>query len=256
MVNEPPPAPETPEPQPVSEPVIELPVLGEDAVQTALTYPSVEYRYAAFEGGAQRQLFLGTQAAENQLATFSAATDPGDTSLAKTASFQELAAPSVFSGLFTPLTFISTVVSSVVSLLLGVVSAPSAPTEAPLLLGLLEWARRQLNAFVFNQRPVVTYDSGENDQDIDGVVTGDQIAEDPEGDPLRYTVTRDPENGKVEIHPDGTFTYTPIRSSRTPAVRTPSRCGSPTPIPPARLISRLIAGDYSTSGTIEVPVNR
>ena len=253
-----PPAPENPDPQPVSELVIESPDLGEDTVQTLLNNPTVEYwdvAGSAFDGGAQRQLFLGAQSAETQMATFGAATDPGGTSLAKTASVQELAAPSVFSGLLTPLTLISTVVSSVVSLLLGAVSAPTAPTEAPLLLGLLEWARRQFNAFVFNQRPVVTYDSGENDQDIDGVVTGDQIAEDPEGDPLRYTVTRDPENGKVEIHADGTFTYTPdpefaqAGGTDTFEVRI-TDTGFHLP----GLISRLIGGDYSTSETIEVPV--
>ena len=69
------------------------------------------------------------------MATFGAATDPGGTSLAKTASVQELAAPSVFSGLFTPLTFISTVVSSVVSLLLGAVSAPYGADRGATVVG-------------------------------------------------------------------------------------------------------------------------
>ena len=37
-------------------------------------------------------------------------------------------------------------------------------------------------------------------------------AADPEGQPLTYTVTRQPKRGAVEIHEDGTFTYTPKKN--------------------------------------------
>ena len=35
---------------------------------------------------------------------------------------------------------------------------------------------------------------------------------DPEGQPLSYTVTREPRRGTLEVHADGTFTYTPKRN--------------------------------------------
>ena len=37
-------------------------------------------------------------------------------------------------------------------------------------------------------------------------------AEDPEGQPLTYTLVRQPRRGTVEIHPDGSFTYTPKKN--------------------------------------------
>ena len=39
--------------------------------------------------------------------------------------------------------------------------------------------------------------------------TGKFRAEDPENDDLTYTVTKEPKRGTVELHEDGTFTYTP-----------------------------------------------
>ena len=251
-------SPEDVDPQPTTEPVTETPKPGEDNVEAPLTDTSGEYRAAAglaAEAEVQRHVFSGTQAVENQLATFGAVGDPGGTSFARTASIQEQAAPSAFSGPLTPLTFISTVVSSVLSLLLGPVSAPTAPTDQPLFVGLLEWVRRQFNAFVFNKRPVVTYDSAENEPGVDGVVAGDQIAEDPEGDPLHYTVTRNPENGTVEIHTDGTFTYTPdVDFAQTGGTDTFEVRITDTGFHLPGLISRLTGGDYSTSAIIEVPV--
>ena len=42
--------------------------------------------------------------------------------------------------------------------------------------------------------------------------TGNLKANDPEGKPLTYTVTRQPKRGTVEIRDDGSFTYTPKKN--------------------------------------------
>lgn len=42
--------------------------------------------------------------------------------------------------------------------------------------------------------------------------TGTLKAYDPEGEPLRYTLTRSPKRGEVTIQEDGTFTYTPKKN--------------------------------------------
>jgi hypothetical protein len=108
------------------------------------------------------------------------------------------------------------VVSRVVSGLLAWVglgpsltAAPSTPVEPPLLWGLLEWARRQVQHILFNRTPTVDYNPAENSKSVDGVITGDLNAVDADGDPLSFTVTQAPQNGSVVINPDGTFTYTP-----------------------------------------------
>lgn len=42
-------------------------------------------------------------------------------------------------------------------------------------------------------------------------ITGKLKASDPEGETLSYAVQRQPRRGTVELHPDGSFTYTPKR---------------------------------------------
>jgi YVTN family beta-propeller protein len=111
-----------------------------------------------------------------------------------------------------PVSFVTGVVSGVLTwlglnpLLTG---SPTAPAEPPLLLGLLEWVRRQVQHTLFNRTPTTAYNPAENSQSMDGVVTGDLRAVDPDGDRLTFTVTRAPEHGSVVVNSDGTFTYTP-----------------------------------------------
>ena len=75
--------------------------------------------------------------------------------------------------------------------------------------GLLEWARRQDQDTLFNRSPTTAYNPAENTELADGVIIGDLHAVDPDGDPLTFTVTEEPEYGTVVVHRDGTFTYTP-----------------------------------------------
>jgi YVTN family beta-propeller protein len=67
-------------------------------------------------------------------------------------------------------------------------------------------ARREVDHLFFNKPPTVgdvqIAQTGE-------VITGTLGADDPEGDPLTYTVTRPPAHGTVVIDSEGVYTYTP-----------------------------------------------
>ncbi len=85
--------------------------------------------------------------------------------------------------------------------------APTAPAQTDVELTLLGWMRRTL----FNQSPVVRYDTSLNVQDMsDGVITGNIGAVDPEGDKLTYTVLAGPGSGTLVVDElTGEFTFTP-----------------------------------------------
>jgi YVTN family beta-propeller protein len=87
--------------------------------------------------------------------------------------------------------------------------APAAPVQSLGLWGLLAWVRRQIQHTFFNRTPTIAYDPAENIQLVDGVITGDLRAADPDGDPLTFIVTEAPEHGSVVVNRDGTFVYTP-----------------------------------------------
>jgi len=84
--------------------------------------------------------------------------------------------------------------------------APNAPEPiTPVVWAVLGWVRRNL----FNQSPTIKYDPTTTAQ-TGQTVTGYIGATDPENDALTYTVTQQPQNGKVTIdQATGKFTYTP-----------------------------------------------
>ncbi len=84
---------------------------------------------------------------------------------------------------------------------------PLAPQGPPTLLGILAWARREIQRTFFNQSP--TASPMQTSQSATGVVTGTLGAADPDGDPLFYRVSQAPANGTVMVNPDGTYSYTP-----------------------------------------------
>ncbi|WP_101947729.1 beta-propeller fold lactonase family protein [Mycobacterium sp. 3519A] len=92
--------------------------------------------------------------------------------------------------------------------LLPTAPARPAPAQSP-LWGVLELARRQVRHTLFNRTPTVDYHPLDNSQLTDGVITGNLHAVDPDGDPLAFNVTQEPEHGTVVVNRDGTFTYTP-----------------------------------------------
>ncbi len=115
-----------------------------------------------------------------------------------------------------PLGVVSDVLSRAVSGLLvwvglgpSMTTAPVAPVQSVGLWGLLAWVRREVQRTFFNQTPTIGYDPALNSQTLDGVVTGDLDAADPDGDPMSLSVVEAPQYGSVVINRDGTFTYTP-----------------------------------------------
>jgi len=84
--------------------------------------------------------------------------------------------------------------------------APNAPEPiTPVVWAVLGWVRRNL----FNQSPTIKYDPTTTAQ-TGQTVTGYIGATDPENDALTYTLTQQPQNGKVTIdQATGKFTYTP-----------------------------------------------
>ncbi len=102
--------------------------------------------------------------------------------------------------------YASGLVSSVVSAFLSPFAAAPAPPADPTPWALLAWVRREF----FNESP--TINPVINPQ-TNGLITGNIGANDPDGDPLTYTVIGRPLNGgTVAIDEDGNFTYRPMNA--------------------------------------------
>ena len=97
---------------------------------------------------------------------------------------------------------------------------PSAPRSTVALTDVLGYARRKaelasqqppatVGNIFFARRPTLAYNAAQNVQAADGTITGTLNARQANGYALTYTVTQEPQHGTVEIHDDGTFTYTP-----------------------------------------------
>ena len=100
-------------------------------------------------------------------------------------------------------------VSSLVGFAPTAQNTPTAPQPTPALWTLLAGARRELDHVLDNHAPQLKYDPASDKQDANGVVSGDLDGVDPDGDPLSYKVVQGPPYGSVDVHADGTFTYTP-----------------------------------------------
>lgn len=87
-------------------------------------------------------------------------------------------------------------------------NSPVAPaTPQPMLLGLLEWVRREISRTFFNQSPNIAYNPAENSL-VDGSIVGTLTVDDPDSTAFTFTASK-PAHGEVTVDPDGTFTYTP-----------------------------------------------
>jgi len=100
-------------------------------------------------------------------------------------------------------------VSSLVGFAPTAQNTPTAPQPTPALWTLLAGARRELDHVLDDHAPQLKYDPASDKQDANGVVSGDLDGVDPDGDPLSYKVVQGPPYGSVDVHADGTFTYTP-----------------------------------------------
>ncbi|HJT91311.1 MAG TPA: beta-propeller fold lactonase family protein, partial [Mycobacterium sp.] len=105
------------------------------------------------------------------------------------------------------------------SSLVALQGVPAMPTSlirlvSDLVSGLWGMVARVTEAFqriFLNRTPTTAYDPAENNEAVDGVVTGDLNAVDADGDPLSFTLVQAPQKGTIKLHPDGTFTYTQSR---------------------------------------------
>ncbi|WP_319436662.1 Ig-like domain-containing protein [Mycobacterium sp. RTGN5] len=97
---------------------------------------------------------------------------------------------------------------------------PALPRDAVSLTDVLGYTRREaeqttqqppatIGNILFARTPTLAYNAAQNVQADDGVITGTLNARQTNGYALTYTVTQTPQQGAVEIHDDGTFTYTP-----------------------------------------------
>ncbi len=100
------------------------------------------------------------------------------------------------------------IVSGLLALVgLGPTAAPGAPASPITKLVELAWvALRRVNSFFFNSTPTATVTLAE--PSVTGIVTGQVVGHDKDGDRLTYRVIEQPTNGTVELHADGSFTYT------------------------------------------------
>ncbi len=114
--------------------------------------------------------------------------------------------PTAFDPL-TVVTYVTGLVSSFVNAVLSPFAAglPALPTD-PSPWALLAWVRREL----FNESPTIT---PVINQQLNGLITGNIGAVDPDGDPLTYTVIGRPHNGgTLEVDDEGNFTYRPMNA--------------------------------------------
>jgi hypothetical protein len=99
-------------------------------------------------------------------------------------------------------------------------TGPRVPRDAATLTDVLSYARREaeqmsqqpaatIGNIFFARTPTLAYNAAQNVQAADGSITGTLNAKQANGYALTYTVTQAPQRGSVDIHPDGTFTYTP-----------------------------------------------
>lgn len=88
------------------------------------------------------------------------------------------------------------------------VHVPVPPLSVPPLLEGMWLSIRRLQFTVNNQRPGAQPTTTLLNP-YSGLTSGDLNAVDYEGDPLTYTVGREPQQGTLVIDPDGTFTYRP-----------------------------------------------
>ncbi|MBX7448074.1 hypothetical protein GR927_08725 [Mycolicibacterium sp. 3033] len=99
------------------------------------------------------------------------------------------------------------VMTAVVSGAISPFLDPRAPATAPWFDGFLAWVRRQIQHTFFNESPV--YGPIETTQTLTGQVLVDLNAQDPNGDPLKFTIVQPSHGLVIRDSITGQFIYTP-----------------------------------------------
>lgn len=105
------------------------------------------------------------------------------------------------------LSVVNTVLAVAVAPFLG--PNPAAPQDPPLLLGVLAWARREIQRTFFNSRPDAVADSFTTSEDTPKTLNVLANDTDCDGDTVSVKSVTQPAHGDVVINGDGTLTYTP-----------------------------------------------
>lgn len=155
------------------------------------------------------------------------------------------------------------VVQPILSSILGAI--PKIPTESPLAWIFVAAARRQIGvpepeieptatlavtaALVENQAPTIGTPAIDTPVAVTGVVTGQVVATDPEGQALTYTLTTPPPAGKLVFDSaTAKFTYTPTTSQRISA-------GATSTVDTIAMTVTVSDGTTSVPAVINIPVS-
>ncbi|MDZ4267279.1 MAG: Ig-like domain-containing protein [Mycobacterium sp.] len=88
------------------------------------------------------------------------------------------------------------------------IDSPTTPATPGVLMGVMDWVRRELDRFLHNDLP--TPDPRQIVQGTGtGVVVGTLNTTDEENDRLSFNVTDQPRYGRVVVYSNGTYVYTP-----------------------------------------------
>ena len=280
-VSEPSIVPESPKPQPISEPDAK-PRQSADAAAVADSKkaPSSAGAAASVYETSQVRRSLSTAAVIDQPA---AAAIPAPTmttmSAGQITAVETQAVPAVFSGPLTPLNVVAGVVSNVLS------DGPAAPVDSPVGWAVLALVRsRRFEQAVVEEAPGPLYSPTLTSQTTDAVATADQkafaamamaatntapvvtgvttgspdqstgaitgavTATDQDGNALLHSLSGpQPAGGSVSVNADGTFSYTPSESARLAA-------GPYSTVTFDRFTVAVSDGQATTTTDVSVPV--
>jgi VCBS repeat-containing protein len=147
-----------------------------------------------------------------------------------------------------------------------VAPGPAAPTDPPLLLGVLAWARREIQLNFFNRTPNAIPDAVTTGEDpvtpVAGNVLTNDRQENPDGSTEKLVVTdartQITDKGTLVLNADGSYTYTPKPNANGQDVFTYTVSDEPSRPHIHGLQGLLYGGGHTDTATLTInitPVN-